>query len=129
MVEETNRPNDLAFLENPDLSLGFLASNKIGRIADDLLSPDSFFSRTDTDELAIFVGDNLVDGFIEHVGTTVNGGKAGEGLREFSKSVERVDVGRLAIASHGGGIQDDTLVGGAGGFGNVTTRNVRKKLR
>lgn len=127
MVEETNRPDNPTLFDDTHLStVGILAGTEVGRVANDLLSLDSFSPRTDTDELAITIGDDLVDRFFEHVGTTVDGGKTSEGLREFSKPIERVDVGRLSITSHGGGIHDDTVVGGSGGFGNVATRKVRR---
>ena len=132
MVEETDRPNDFTLLEDPDLStLGFLASVEVGGVADDLLSPDGFSSRTDINKLAIliFSGDNFVDGFVEHVGTTVDGRETCEGLGEFSKSIEGVNVGRLAVTSHGGGIHNDTVVGGSGGFSNVATRKVKRGHR
>lgn len=88
MVEETNRANDFPLLEDPDLPiLSFLACTEVGRIADDLLSLDSFFSRTDTNKLAVLIGDNLVDGLFEHIGTTVDGRETGKGLREFSKPI------------------------------------------
>ena len=126
MVEETNRPDSPALFDDTDLStIGFLAGTKVGRIANDLLSLDCFSPRADADKLAVIIGDNLVDRFFEHVGTAVDGGQTSEGLREFPKSIERVDVGRLAITSHGGGIHDDTVVGGPGGFGNVTMREIR----
>ena len=78
VVEETDRSNDLAFLKDSKLALGFLAGAKVGRVADDLLGPDNFLSRTDANKLAVFISNDLVYGFIEHVGAAVNGRKTGE---------------------------------------------------
>ena len=81
VVEETDCANDLAFLDNPDLSaLGCLAGTEVGRIADDLLGFDDFVSRTDAHEHAFFVGHDFVNGFIEHISTAVDGGETCEGL-------------------------------------------------
>ena len=130
MIEETNGPNDPTLLKDSDLSiLRFLASTEVGWVADDLLGFDGLFPRTDTDKLAIFVSHNLVDRFIEHVCAAVNCRETCKGLRELSQSIEGVDVGRLAVASHGRGVHNDTVIGGPGGFGDVAKRNVRRGIR
>ena len=130
MVEETNRSNDLTLLKDSDLpTLRFFAGTEVGRIADDLLGLYNFLSRADTDELAILVSDNLIDGLVEHVGTAVDGRETGEGLRELSKTVERINVGRFAVAGHGGCVQNNTVVGRPGRFGNIATRRVRRGSR
>jgi len=120
VVEETNRPNDLALLDDTNLStFGVVAGTKVGRVANDLLGLDCFSPRTDTNEITIVIGDDVVDGFFEHVCAAVDGGETSEGLRELSESIERVDVGGLAVTSHGGGIHNDTVVCRPGGFGDV----------
>ena len=79
MVEETNRPNDPALFDDTDLStVGVLASTEVRRVANNLLSLHSFSTRTNADEISIVVGDNLVDGFFEHVGTAVDGRETSE---------------------------------------------------
>lgn len=128
VVEEANRANDPAVLEDPDLStLRFLSGTEVGRIADDLLGLDNFPSGTNANELAILVGDNLVDGFVEHVGTAVDGGETSEGLRELSETVERVNVGRFTVTGHRGCVHNNTVVGRPGRFGKIATKERERR--
>lgn len=94
MLEEANRANDLAALDNTGFSaLLVCTSTKVARITNDLLGLDGLGATTNADEFAIRIGYDLVDRLVEHVGTAVDCRKAGKGLREFAKTVERVNVG------------------------------------
>lgn len=64
----------------------------------------------DTNGLAALV-QNLVDGGVEHVGTSVDGRQTGEALGQLAETVERVDVGGLSVASHRVSVEADTLKG------------------
>lgn len=56
---------------------------------------------------ALAVVEELVHVGIEHVRAAVDGREAREALRQLAQAVERVDVGRLAIAGHGVDIEAD----------------------
>ena len=58
--------------------------------------------------------ENLIDAGVEHVGTAVDGRKTGEALRKLTETVERINVRRLAIASHGVHIKADPVDGFGG---------------
>ena len=126
VVEETNSADDLALFNDADLSaISYLTSAEVGGIADDLLGRNGFLSRTDADKIAITVSDDLVNWFVEHVGTTIDGGETGEGLRKLPETIERVNVGGFAVASHGRGVHNDTVVSRSGRFSYITARDVR----
>lgn len=110
MLEDADGTDDLALFEHALLALGRLASAEVGRITDDLLGLDGLVSTANTNEFAVLIGDNLVNGLVKHVGASVDRTEPGEGLRELAKTVQRVNVWRLAIASHRRSVQDDAFV-------------------
>lgn len=110
VLEDANSTDNLAFFDNTDLALGLLAGTKVAWVTDNLLGLHSLVTAPDTDELAISVSDNLVNGLIEHVGSSVDGTQTSERLGEFAKTVQGVDVWRLAITRHRRRVQDNTLV-------------------
>ena len=74
VLEEANGTDDLALLDYANLaSLGRLACAEVARVTDDLLGLDGLVAAADTNELAIAIGDDLVDGLVQHICTTVDG--------------------------------------------------------
>ena len=73
VLEDTDGADDLAGLNDANLALVLLASTKVAGVADDLLGLDGFVAAADSDELALAVGDDLVDGLVQHICTTVDG--------------------------------------------------------
>lgn len=69
---------------------------------------DTSHGGLDTNGLVAFILD-LVDVGVEHVSATVDGGQAGKALGEFTQAVQRVNVGRLAVASNGVSVEADSL--------------------
>lgn len=67
----------------------------------------------DANDLAVLVQE-LVHVGVEHVGATVDGGKAGEALGKLSQAVKRVDVGRLSVSGHGVDVESDANNGVVG---------------
>lgn len=116
MLENADRAHDLAFLDNTDLAFGLLAGAEVARVTNDLLRLDSLVTAANTDELAVRIRNNLVNGLVEHVSTAVDGTQAGERLWELAETVEGVDVRRLAVPGHRRRVQDDTLICGASGL-------------
>lgn len=101
MFQQTNRTDNFTLLDNPDLAtLGHLTSTKVAGIANHMLSLDRLFAACDASKFAVSVYLDLINGFVKHVCAAVDGAQTGKGLRKFAETVERVDVGRLAIPSH-----------------------------
>ena len=120
VLEETDCSNDLAFLDGPHLAtLKLLTSTEVAGVANNLLGLDGLVPAANADELAISISHDLMNGLVEHVGSTVDGGETGERLGQFTKTIERVDVRRFAVTSHGRGVEDDTAVGLPGRLGDV----------
>jgi hypothetical protein len=124
-LQQADAPDDLPFFNNPDLPL-FPTSNlrsptsKVIRASNHQSRLGDLLPTLNADELAgVGVGDDVVNGLVEHVGPAVDGGETGEGLGELAEAVEGVDVGGFAVASHGRGVEDDSVVGWAGGLGLV----------
>merc|ERR1719184_386423 len=70
----------------------------IGRITIDLLTLGSLSTALHADNLASFVH-NLLDRFVQHVGSTVDRRQTGKTLWELTQAVQRIQVGRLSISS------------------------------
>ena len=119
VLADADGADDLAFLEHTLLALERLARAEVARVADDLLRLDGLRAAAHADELAIRASHDLVDGLVKHVGTTVDGAQTSERLGQLAKAVEGVDVGRLAVASHGRCVEDDAVVGWARRLGDV----------
>lgn len=64
----------------------------------------------DTDGLGALVQD-LVDVGVEHVGAAIDSRQAGEALGELAETVERVDVGGLAVPGDRVAVEADALDG------------------
>lgn len=62
----------------------------------------------DTGDLTAVV-EHLVDIGVQHVGAAVDSGQTSKTLGELTQTVERVDVWRLAISSHGVDVQADAV--------------------
>lgn len=74
VLQDADRANNLALFDNPDLTtLSLLASAKIARVADHLFSLDGFPTTLYTNEFAISISDNLIDGLVKHVCSAVDG--------------------------------------------------------
>ena len=73
VLENANGANNLALLNYTELALGLLAGAEVARVTDDLLGLDGLVAAADTNELAIGIGDDLVDGLVQHICTTVDG--------------------------------------------------------
>ena len=109
MLEDADGADHLASLANFILARDTGA--EVAGITNDHVGLDRLFTAAHTHKLACLRIDNdLVDGFVEHVGTAVDGRKTSKGLRKLSKTVERVDVGRLAVTRHGRGVEYDAVV-------------------
>lgn len=103
VLEDTNSTNNPALFEDTDLATvsSGLARTEVAGVTNDLLGLDSLRAGPHSHELAVSIGDDLVYGLVEHVGSAVNSRQTGERLGKFSETVERVDIWRLAPASHG----------------------------
>lgn len=120
MLKDADGSNDLALLHDANFAiLGLLAGAKVAGVTDDLFCLDGLVAAPHADEFAILVRDDFVDGLVEHVGTAVDGAQTGKGLRKLAEPVERIDIRGLAVAGHGGRIQDDAIVCWPGGFVDV----------
>jgi hypothetical protein len=120
MLEETYSSDDSALLDDADLAtLRGRRSAKVARIANDLLSLDGLSATSHPYKLAIRICDDLIDGFVEHVRAAVDGAQASKGLRKLAEAVERIDVRRLAVASHRGSVEDDAFISRPCGFSNI----------
>ena len=101
VLEEADRANNLALFDDADLAaLLSLACTEVTGVTNNLLGLDSLVAGANADELAVSVGDDLVNGLVKHVGTAVNGTQTSEGLGKLAETIEGVDVWGLAIASH-----------------------------
>ena len=92
VLEDTDSADDLALLDDTLLALCRLAGAEVARVADNLLGLDSLITAADTDEIAVLVGDDLINSLVEHVGATIDGAETGERLGKLAKTIERVDV-------------------------------------
>ena len=111
VLEEADCADDLALLDDTNLAtLTSLTGTKVAWVADDLLGLHGLSAATDTNKLAIRVGDDLVDRLVKHVGTAVDGTQTRKRLRQLAETVQGVDVWRLAIPGHGRRVEDDALV-------------------
>lgn len=70
---------------------------------------------------------HLVDVGVQHVGATVDGRQTSKALRQLTQTVKRVDVRRLAVASHGVDVEADAVDGlhGHTWLGDVFVRRVK----
>ena len=91
MFQKTDGPDNLSFFDDPEFAIPL--RQKVAGIADDLLRLHCFPSTSDTDELAVGIGHNRLNRLVQHVGTPINSAQAGEGLREFAKAIEWINVG------------------------------------
>lgn len=75
----------------------------------------------------IAVEEQLIHVSVEHVSAAVDGGQTGETLRQFSKTVERVDVRRLSVSGNRVTVQADALDGlrSLSGVGDVVVGEVQ----
>lgn len=65
-------------------------------------------SSLDAGNLSILIQE-LIDGCVQHVSTAVDSRQSSEALGELSKTIERVDVGGLSVASHRVNVKADTV--------------------
>ena len=101
MFEETDCPDNLPiFYDSQFSAIRSLAGAEVTGITNDLLRLDGLVPAPNTNEVAVTVCDNFVDLFIKHIGAAVNGRETGEGLGEFSKTIEWIDIWRFAVTSH-----------------------------
>ena len=104
VLEDTDSTDDLAFLSDANLAFRLLASAEVAGVTDDLLGLYGLITTPHANELAISIGDDLVDSLVEHVCSSVDSTQTSERLRELSKAVQGVDVRRLAVTRHRGGV-------------------------
>lgn len=71
MLEDANSSDYLLLFYHTHFTT-ILTRTKVTRVADDLFRLDSFVTTPNPDELAIGIRDDLVNLFVEHVGTTVD---------------------------------------------------------
>ena len=107
MLEDTDRPDDLLLFDNPNLAVLALVTSraKVARITNDHLGLDRLALARHANEFTVLVRHDLLDRLGEHVGAAVYSGQSCEGLRELAEPVHGVDVGRLAVSSHGRGVE------------------------
>lgn len=107
MVQNANATNHLATLAHlsdrkvvlEDLNY-FLVTNLIGHItgvAVDLLALGDLVAGAHANYLAALAQHDLVDGLVQHVGTTVDGRQPSESLGQLAQAIHGVEVGRLAV--------------------------------
>jgi hypothetical protein len=80
VLENANGADDLPVLYDAELS-AVTGRAKVARITNDLFGLDSFGSAADANEFTVTIGYDLINRFVEHVGTTVNSGETSECLR------------------------------------------------
>jgi hypothetical protein len=80
VLEDANGANDLAILYDAEFS-ALVGGSKVARITDDLFGFDSFGSAAHTNKFTVIIGNDLINRFVEHVGTTVDSGEARKCLR------------------------------------------------
>ena len=91
--KETDRSDDFAFLDYPNFpTVYWLSGAEITWIPDDLLGLDSFVTTSDPDEFPIRVRHNFVDGFVEHICTSIDGTQTSERLGKFTQPVQRINI-------------------------------------
>ena|SRR5258708_17663747 len=71
VFQEADCPHNLSFLEDSDFAI--LTLLEIAWVTNNLFGLDGFATAGDTNEFTVRIGHNFINGFIEHVGTTVNG--------------------------------------------------------
>lgn len=94
-----------------------LGSEEVGGVGNDLLGLDDGVllgdgvGEADSGNLSGIVVEDLLEGSVQGVGTSVDGGQEGETLGKLSKTVEREDVGGVSETGHGLDVENDTLDG------------------
>lgn len=79
MFENANGADDLALFDDAHLAaVGGLARTEVARVADELCGLDDLVPALHADKLAISIRDDLVDGLVQHVRSTVDGTQTGE---------------------------------------------------
>lgn len=104
MFQDANCPNDLASFYHSNFAIVCAIPTEVTGITNHLFGLDGFSTTGHTDKLAVGICDNGFNGFVQHVGTSVDGTQSGERLREFSKAIERINVRGFSIASHRRGV-------------------------
>lgn len=82
VLEQADGADQLGRLPGELLALDRLL--EVGRVTNEGVCLDSLIAGADADELAIIVGDDLVDGLVEHVGTSVDGRQTSEALGQLT---------------------------------------------
>lgn len=93
-----------------DLSGRLDLVGKVRGVTDDEAGLGNLLTRAHSSKHAVLV-DDLVDGLVEHVSSSVDGTQTGKGLGELTESVEWVDVGRLGIAGQRLKVETDAKEG------------------
>lgn len=62
-----------------------------------------------TRHFSVLVVQDFVNAGVEHIGTAVDSRQTCKTLWQFSKTVERIDIRRFSVASHGVDVQADTV--------------------
>jgi hypothetical protein len=91
VLENADGADDFTLLNDADFP-ALVVVNKVARIANDLFGLDSFGSAAHADKFAVRIGDDLVNWLVEHIGATINGGEAREGLRKLAEAIKGIDV-------------------------------------
>lgn len=113
-------------------------SGEVRRVGEDLLGLGGelhslatlitiLHGRLDPRNLLAFIED-LINVGVKHVGTTVDGGETSKSLRKLTKTVERIDVGRLSIACHRVHIKTNAVdgLGGHSSLGDIEIRLIQR---
>ena len=121
MLENTDSPDNLALFHDSHLAaFSRLPCTEITRIADDLLRFDNLVTTSYANKSAIGIRDDLVDGLVEHVCTTIDCTEPGKGLGKFPEPIEGINIRGFAVTCHGRGIQNYAIVRWASGLGDIT---------
>ena len=92
------------------LSFLFNQIRNIGWVTDNHFTPSRFFSGFDTHNLAILIH-QLISGFVQHIGSTVDRTQPGKALRQLTKTIEWVEIRRFAVTSEWITVQLDLFYG------------------
>lgn len=117
VLQKANSSHYLTLFD--DSKFAILGISEITWITDNLLGFDSFTVTGYPDEFSISIGNDGINGFIEHVGTAIYGTQTGKRLWKLAEPIEWVDIRRFAVSGHRGSIQDNSIIGWACGFGDV----------
>ena len=117
VFQKANSPDYLTLFDHSEFAI--LGISEITWVTNNLLRFDSFTVASYPNEFSISVGNDGINGFVKHVGTTIYGAQTGKRLWKLAEPIKGVDIRRLAVSGHRRSIQDNSIIGRASGFGDV----------